>query len=99
MFTGMLFALVIYYALATTVHPWYIGLILVFSIFTKYKFGLIWSLMVMLSYYAYSNSMFEENLTLVFIEYVLVFGIMLFEICRNTKKDDFGVQIKSFFTD
>ncbi|MBD3638859.1 MAG: DUF2029 domain-containing protein [Crocinitomicaceae bacterium] len=98
-FTGMLFALVIYYAFATTVHPWYISLVLIFSIFTQYKFGLVWSLLIMLSYFAYSNPAFEENLLLVLIEYLLVFGIMIYEIIRNTNKKDFGLQLKSFFSD
>lgn len=98
-FTGMLFALVIYYAFATTVHPWYISMILIFSVFTKYKFGLIWSLLVMLSYFAYSDLFFQENLRFVAIEYILVFGIMIIEIAKHTKRSDFGIQFKSFFSD
>lgn len=98
-FTGMMFALVIYYAFATTVHPWYISLILIFSIFTKYKFALIWSLLVMLSYFAYSNLFFEENLLLIIVEYVIVFGIMIYEIIKNTSNKDVGLQLKSFFSD
>ena len=97
-FKGMLFALVIYYLFATTVHPWYISLILIFSIFTNYKFGLIWSLVIMLSYYAYSQFDFQENLLLVTLEYVMVSIVLLVEIIRNTKKDNFGLGIKSFFT-
>lgn len=98
-FTGMMFALVIYYAFATTVHPWYISLILIFSIFTKYKFALIWSLLVMLSYFAYSNLFFEENLILIIVEYVIVFGIMTVEIIKHTSKKDVGLQLKSFFSE
>jgi len=99
LFGGMLFAFMIYYAFSTTVHPWYISMILIFSIFTKYKFGLIWSLLVMLSYYAYSNPDFSENMVFVAVEYVLVGGILIYEVIRNTKRSNFGLQLKEFFTD
>ncbi|OIQ35204.1 MAG: hypothetical protein BM555_04145 [Crocinitomix sp. MedPE-SWsnd] len=96
-FGGMLFALVIYYLFSTTVHPWYISLVLICSVFTQYKFGLIWSFVVMLSYYAYSNLAFEENMLYITIEYVIVMSIMIFEIIKSTKKSNFGIQIKEFF--
>ncbi|MFT4602537.1 MAG: alpha-1,6-mannosyltransferase [Arenicella sp.] len=99
LFGGFLFALVIYYLFATTVHPWYISLILIFSIFTQYKFGLIWSLLIMLTYYAYSNPDFTENMLYITLEYVLVISIMLIEIFRSTKKSSFGLQLKEFFSD
>lgn len=97
-FKGMLFALVIYYFCATTVHPWYISLVLIFSVFTSYKFGLVWSLVIMLSYFAYSQLDFQENLFLVSIEYIMVGLVLILEIARNTKKDNFGLNLKSFFT-
>jgi hypothetical protein len=97
-FSGMMFALVIYYGFATTVHPWYISMILVLSIFTKYKFGLIWSLLVMLSYVAYANPAFEESMLLIAVEYSLLSLVLIFEIVKYTSKKDIGLQIKSFFT-
>lgn len=97
-FKGMLFALVIYYLFATTVHPWYISLVLIFSIFSNYKFGLVWSLVIMLSYFAYSQFDFQENLLLISLEYIMVGVVLIVEILRNTKKDNFGLGLKSFFT-
>ena len=96
-FTSILFGLVIYYLFATTVHPWYISLVLIFSIFTRYKFGIVWSLLIMLSYYAYSQPDFQENLTYVIIEYVFVLIVMIVELIKYTKKDNFGLQIMDFF--
>lgn len=97
-FKGMLFAMVIYYLCATTVHPWYISLVLIFSVFTSYKFGLVWSLVIMLSYFAYSQPDFQENLFLVSVEYILVGSVLIVEILRKTKMDNFGLNFKSFFT-
>ena len=77
---SMLFAVTIYYFLSTTVHPWYIAVPLIISIFTNYRFVVLWSFLVMLSYTAYSNPEFKENLWLVGLEYVLVFGFMGWEL-------------------
>lgn len=98
LFTAVLFALTVYFAFATTVHPWYVGSVLIFSIFTSYKFGLIWSLLVMLSYSAYSSEQFAERPVFLWLEYILVYGLMIFEIVRLTKKENFGLQIREFFS-
>lgn len=71
---SMLFAISVYYFMATVVHPWYVAVLLILSIFTRFRYPLLWSLVVMLSYFAYSNPDFKENFWLLAIEYVLVFG-------------------------
>ncbi|MHA6278610.1 glycosyltransferase 87 family protein [Salinimicrobium sp. CAU 1759] len=78
--TSMMFASVIYLFLATTVHPWYLATPILLSVFTKYKFVQVWSLIVVLSYFAYSQPDYAENLWLVAMEYVIVLGVMFFEI-------------------
>ena len=95
---GILFALVIYYAFATTVHPWYISLILVFSLFTNYVFGIVWSALIMCSYWAYGTPEFTENTTLNTVVYLIVYGLIIYEIVKNWRKDAFGLQLKAFFT-
>ncbi|MFT5821423.1 MAG: alpha-1,6-mannosyltransferase [Crocinitomix sp.] len=98
MITGMLFAFMIYYSLTATVHPWYISLLLVLSIFTKYKFGLVWSIVIMLSYYAYSTPGFKENMILNTAQYILVYGVLLYEIYKYWDKKAVGIQLKEFFS-
>ncbi|MDD7913647.1 mannosyltransferase [Polaribacter ponticola] len=78
--TALLFGLCFYYFTATTVHPWYIATPLILSVFTKYKFPIVWSLMVILSYQAYLNTPWQENLWFVFLEYLIVFGFLIYEI-------------------
>ena len=72
--------LTIYLLLSTTVHPWYVINLVLLSVFTNYKYVIIWSFTVFLSYFAYSNNLFKENLVLIFIEYFIVFGFMLLPI-------------------
>ena len=72
LFVSMLFAFSIYFLLSTTVHSWYVITPLAISIFTHYKYLLVWSFTVILSYSAYGINGFNEQLWLVGLEYVLV---------------------------
>jgi hypothetical protein len=85
--TAFLFGLCFYYFTATTVHPWYLATPIILSVFTKYKFPIVWSLVIILSYQAYSNFPWKENLWFVFIEYFIVYCFLIYEIKRvNFKK-------------
>ncbi|TRO64402.1 glycosyltransferase 87 family protein [Christiangramia sabulilitoris] len=77
--TNMLLAVTAYLLLSTTVHPWYLAIPLILSVFTEYKYMIIWTAVVMLSYFAYSNADYSENLWLITLEYLLVFFYMLKE--------------------
>lgn len=83
--TSMLFAVSFYFLLSTTVHPWYVATPLILSVFTNYKFPLVWSLVVFLSYSAYGKEGFDENLWLVALEYFIVIGIAAWEFTRCKK--------------
>jgi len=85
--TAMLFGLCFYYFTATTVHPWYVATPLILCVFTKYKFPVIWSLVIILSYQAYANTPWRENLWFVALEYLVVFTFLIYEIRNiNIKK-------------
>ncbi|WP_188462439.1 mannosyltransferase [Bizionia arctica] len=81
--TFMLFALSFYYFTATTVHPWYIATLLILSVFTNYKFPLVWSFVIILSYLAYTNTSNSENLWIIGLEYIIVYSVLLYEILRK----------------
>ena len=84
--TSMVFSLACYYFLSSTVHPWYVVFLLGFAIFTDYRFPLVWSCTIILSYYAYSNPDYKENLWLLAIEYILVIGFFIYEMIGNRPK-------------
>ncbi|SNR17552.1 glycosyltransferase 87 family protein [Tenacibaculum jejuense] len=83
--TSMLFGLSFYYFTTTTMHPWYLATLIVLSIFTKYRFPLIWSAMIILSYQAYANTPWKENLWFVFVEYLVVYLFMFYEIKTHSR--------------
>lgn len=91
--TAILFAVSIYFLLSTTVHPWYIATPLLLSVFTTYRFPVVWSAAVMLSYAAYGKEGFDENLWLVAAEYIIVIAFAITEILskKGMKKGNFRI--------
>lgn len=78
--TAMLFGLSFYYFTTTTMHPWYIATLLLLTIFTKYRFAVIWSFAIILSYQAYANTPWRENLWFVSLEYIIVYSFLIWEL-------------------
>jgi len=88
LFVTMLFGVSFYYLMATTVHPWYVATPLLLSVFTSYKFPIVWSFMVMFSYSGYFNDGVMENPWLIGLEYIVVFSFAYFEIFIQSKNQD-----------
>ncbi|WP_405609220.1 mannosyltransferase [Polaribacter sp. Asnod1-A03] len=82
--TALLFGLCFYYFTATTVHPWYLATPLILSIFTKYRFPLVWSLVIIFSYQAYSNTPWQENLWFVTLEYLILYTFLFLELRKTS---------------
>jgi hypothetical protein len=87
LFSSMLFILTAYYLMSSVVHPWYVIFLVLLGIYTPYRYALVWSALIILSYYAYSQPDFKENLWILAIEYCTLVGFALYEIIalRNKK--------------
>ena len=85
LFLYLLFTITIYLFAATTVHPWYVALPLAFCLFTEFRFPMIWSGLIYFTYYNYSQTPYQENLWIVFVEYAIVFSMVIFEL-RKLKR-------------
>lgn len=70
----------IYLLLQRAVHPWYICTLVLLSTFVPWRYGILWSGLVMLSYSHYHQNIYHENSVLLFVEYVVLFGFMLREL-------------------
>ncbi|MBE2207161.1 MAG: DUF2029 domain-containing protein [Saprospiraceae bacterium] len=77
--SSLLLAMTAYYLLGTTVHPWYIATPLALSVFTSFRYPMVWSFAVFFSYSAYAATPFSENRWLVGLEYLFVLAVLLWE--------------------
>jgi len=72
----------IYLITATTVHPWYLMTLIMLAVFNPYKFIFAWSYLVVLSYFTYSNTEFNENIYLLILQYGVVFTLIAHAIWK-----------------
>ena len=80
---GWLFAFVIYLVCATTVHPWYLSIPILLCCFTHWRFPLLWSFLITLTYVSYNTVPYQENLWIVALEYTAVVAFALWEWRRR----------------
>ena len=76
-----------YYALATTVHPWYITPLIALAPLTRFRYPLAWGGAAILSYAAYRTTAYTENLWLVGLEYATVGSVLVWELSLRTMKN------------
>jgi len=74
----------IYLLFATIVHPWYITPLIAFSVFTNFRFPILWSFLIFFSYWGYSQNGYTENLWIVSLEY-LILGVYILREILNQK--------------
>lgn len=88
-FEQALAAFALYFACATTVHPWYIGNILLLSLLTRFRFlGLTWAFLSFFSYHAYSGD--GEKIVFLLAEYglLLLAALLCFLRSKTVKSED-----------
>lgn len=76
---AMLFVLTLYFLMSTTVHPWYLVMLVALRVLSLHVYPIIWSYLVFLSYSHYQGGSFAENYYLIGLEYLLLFGWMWWE--------------------
>ena len=86
-FERLLITMLVYYLFSLTVHPWYITLLVVLSIFTVSRFAMVWSALIMLSYSTYIQYPYHEILWVTTVEY-LGLSVVLYKefVSPSTKK-------------
>jgi hypothetical protein len=77
--TAMLLVLTLFFLCSTTVHPWYIGTLVILSVMRLHVYPIVWSYLIFLSYSHYQGGAFSENYWLIAAEYILLTAFMLFE--------------------
>lgn len=69
----------IYFSFSPIVHPWYALLLLPFGILSGRLYTLVWSVTAFFSYSAYKTGHFEQELWVVFLEYLMVYTVFILE--------------------
>ncbi|WP_426431448.1 mannosyltransferase [Winogradskyella sp. HB-48] len=90
---SILLVFTIYLFLSTTVHPWYIATLVMLCIFTNYRYPLVWSLVIALSYLSYlgiGTTDKSENLWIIAFEYIIVFSVFIWELTQKKKDCQFN---------
>lgn len=77
-----LLAISIYLSFTTTVHPWYLSLSLALCGFTRFRYPIVWSFLILLTYINYSYADYFENLWIVAIEYGVIWIWFLIELFK-----------------
>jgi hypothetical protein len=77
-------ALMIYFFLSTTIHPWYLISMVFLGLFLNIKTIWIWSFTIIFSYSAYAGNHFEEKPIFLILEYLPVF-VMFYLEHRNRR--------------
>lgn len=78
-FRTILFIYTLHFLMATTVHPWYLSSLILFSVLTPYRFVLCWSYLIGWTYFGYQTATFIENSWIIIVEYTIVFVFLLWE--------------------
>jgi alpha-1,6-mannosyltransferase len=85
-FQAMLWCLFVYFLSTSILHPWYIITLLTVSLFTTYRFPLVWTGVIFLTYAGYTENGFNENLLLTALEYLVVIGYLVYETIWTSGK-------------
>ncbi|MEQ8472652.1 MAG: glycosyltransferase 87 family protein [Marinoscillum sp.] len=80
----MLWSLTIYLFLATTVHPWYILPLIALGLLSGFIYPIVWSLMVFVSYFGYTNTGFELSPIWIVLEYIVVIITLGIELYKKS---------------
>ena len=75
-FTGFLF-------LSMTVHPWYLIIPMSLCIFTRFRFPILWTGLIFMTYINYAGGGYSEKLWVVGLEYVAVFLYLWWELRKK----------------
>lgn len=76
----MLWALAIYLLFSTTVHPWYVLPLLAFCVFSRFRWPVLWAMLLPITYITYAVDPWQQNTWLITVEYLLVAALFLAEV-------------------
>ena len=87
---GIFWLLFIYTLFGAIVHPWYMLILVAFTPLLKWRFAVLWSVLICLSYFTYRVIPYKEEMILVWIEYGLLGLFMAYELVfKHRRRENF----------
>lgn len=77
--TTIMWGFALHLIFSTTVHPWYLVPVVLWSVLTSYRFPLLWSGLIGLTYITYHGGGFEEQPWVMVVEYGGIVAYLLYE--------------------
>lgn len=84
-FSAWMWIWLFYLACSTIVHPWYVTPLVAFAVFSGYRFPIVWSGAIILSYFTYRQMPYRESMALIALEYGVVIAAMVWEMRMPSK--------------
>ncbi|MEM6344617.1 MAG: glycosyltransferase 87 family protein [Bacteroidota bacterium] len=85
--SSILWVYLIYLTGASIVHPWYVSTLVAFGALSRFRFPILWSALVPLTYFAYRNPpAVEESSWILLLEYLPVASLLVYERYLASKK-------------
>ena len=85
-FEAMMWVSLIYIALSSIVHPWYILPGFAFSLFTRFRFMAIWTFLIFFSYLGYTETGYKEYYGYFAAEYIILALFILREFLPSPQR-------------
>jgi len=82
----LMLAYTIYFILGTTVHPWYITILIPFAILSNWKFPFVWSYVIVWTYSFYHPDSVDQNGWVMFAEYLIVGAFIWWDVRERLKR-------------
>lgn len=73
------YAFLIYIITSSIIHPWNISLLILFAVFVPNKMPIVWSFLIILSYYAYKDVIVNESYIIIAIEFLIILAVIFVE--------------------
>ncbi len=79
----LMLAYTLYFLLGTTVHPWYITLLIPFALLTKWTYPIVWSYVIVWTYGFYHEGAVIQNGWVIFAEYLVMLSFLIWDLRRT----------------
>ncbi len=82
MLEGVFWLIFVYNIFGAVVHPWYILILISLTPFLHWRFSILWSLLICLTYYTYSAIPYKESSFLLLVEYGILVMALAYEYLK-----------------